>query len=102
MKAITAGEQAVALAERLADTTWLGYAEYGLGQAYFLAGRYREAEECLESGERASCRRAGKRAAGNDGIEPSRALPYDEGAWSTHGWEIRESERYCRAGERSR
>ena len=32
------------LANRLADATWLGFAEYGLGQAYFLAGRYRDAE----------------------------------------------------------
>jgi class 3 adenylate cyclase/tetratricopeptide (TPR) repeat protein len=43
-EAITAGEQAVALAEQLGEAKWLGYAEYGLGQAYFVAGRYREAE----------------------------------------------------------
>ena len=43
-EAITAGEQAVALAHQLNDLTWLGFAEYGLGQAYFLAGRYRDAE----------------------------------------------------------
>lgn len=46
-EAVTAGEQAVALADRLADATWLGFAEYGLGQAYFLAGRYRDAEHLL-------------------------------------------------------
>jgi class 3 adenylate cyclase/tetratricopeptide (TPR) repeat protein len=40
---ISAGEEAVALANRLNNRTWLAYAEYGLGQAYFLAGRYREA-----------------------------------------------------------
>src|SRR5450759_3957260 len=43
-EAITAGEQAAALAHQLNDLTWLGFAEYGLGQAYFLAGRYRDAE----------------------------------------------------------
>lgn len=46
-EAITAGEQAVALADSLADATWLGFAEYGLGQAYFLAGRYRDAGRVL-------------------------------------------------------
>lgn len=46
-EAIVAGEEAVALANRLADATWLGFAEYGLGQAYFLAGRYRDAEGVL-------------------------------------------------------
>jgi tetratricopeptide (TPR) repeat protein len=43
-EAVTTGEEAVALAERLADATWLGFAQYGLGQAYFIAGRYRDAE----------------------------------------------------------
>ena len=43
-EAITTGEEAVALADRLADATWLGFAQYGLGQAYFIAGRYRDAE----------------------------------------------------------
>jgi tetratricopeptide (TPR) repeat protein len=42
---ITAGEQAVELANRLNNVTWLGFAEYGLGQSYFLAGRYRDAEQ---------------------------------------------------------
>jgi class 3 adenylate cyclase/tetratricopeptide (TPR) repeat protein len=43
-EAMTAGEQAVELANRLNNKTWLGFAEYGLGQSYFLAGRYRDAE----------------------------------------------------------
>ena len=55
-EAITAGEQAVELANRLNNTTWLGFAEYGLGQSYFLAGRYRDAELWLN---RASARLAG-------------------------------------------
>ncbi len=46
-EAITASEQAVALANTLAATAWLGYAEYVLGQAYFIAGRYRDAELLL-------------------------------------------------------
>ena len=32
---ITAGEQAVALANQLNNTTWLAFAEYGLGQSYY-------------------------------------------------------------------
>jgi class 3 adenylate cyclase/tetratricopeptide (TPR) repeat protein len=41
---ITAGEEAVALANRLNNPTWLNLALYGLGQSHFLAGRYREAD----------------------------------------------------------
>jgi class 3 adenylate cyclase/tetratricopeptide (TPR) repeat protein len=47
-EAITAGEQAVALANQLDDMTWLSFAEYGLGQAYFMAGRYRDSELVLD------------------------------------------------------
>ncbi|MDP1534970.1 MAG: hypothetical protein Q8L92_15445, partial [Rubrivivax sp.] len=47
VEAITASEQAVALANSLAATAWLGYAEYVLGQAYFISGRYRDAETLL-------------------------------------------------------
>ena len=47
-EAITAGEQAVELANRSNDVTWLGFAEYGLAQSYFVAGRYRDAELRLE------------------------------------------------------
>jgi class 3 adenylate cyclase/tetratricopeptide (TPR) repeat protein len=43
-EAIIAGEQAVELATRLHNMTWLSFVEYGLGQSYFLAGRYRDAE----------------------------------------------------------
>ena len=31
----------------LNDTTWLSFTEYGLGQSYFIAGRYRDAEVYL-------------------------------------------------------
>lgn len=47
-EAITASEQAVELANRSNDTAWLGFAEYGLAQAYFVAGRYRDAEKSLK------------------------------------------------------
>ena len=46
-EAITASEEAVALADRLNNRTWLGLAEYGLGQAYFIAGKYAEADPLL-------------------------------------------------------
>jgi len=56
-EAIEAGEKAVALAEKLGAATWISYAEYGLGQSYFVAGRYREAKTCLD--------RAGEHLASN-------------------------------------
>ncbi len=43
-EAIALGEETVALANKLNNATWLGFAEYGLGQSYYLAGRYRDAE----------------------------------------------------------
>jgi class 3 adenylate cyclase/tetratricopeptide (TPR) repeat protein len=45
---ITAAEQALALANDASDKSWLGYAEYVLGQAHFIAGNYRVAKECLD------------------------------------------------------
>jgi class 3 adenylate cyclase/tetratricopeptide (TPR) repeat protein len=48
IEAIATGEQAVGLAEGWGNLGWLNLAEYGLGQAYFIAGRYRDAEEMLE------------------------------------------------------
>ncbi len=47
LEAIATGEQAVRLAEEWGNPGWLNFAEYGLGQAYFIAGRYREAEQML-------------------------------------------------------
>jgi class 3 adenylate cyclase/tetratricopeptide (TPR) repeat protein len=47
VEAVATGEQAVALAEGWGNPGWLNFAEYGLGQAYFIAGRYREAERML-------------------------------------------------------
>jgi tetratricopeptide (TPR) repeat protein len=45
---IAASEQAVALAKASTDTSWLGYAEYVLGQAHFIAGHYRDAKLYLD------------------------------------------------------
>jgi tetratricopeptide (TPR) repeat protein len=47
VEAVATGEQVVGLAERWGNLGWLNLAEYGLGQAYFIAGRYREAEQTL-------------------------------------------------------
>lgn len=48
IEAIATGEEAVGLAEEWGNPGWLNLAEYGLGQAYFIAGRYRDADEMLE------------------------------------------------------
>ncbi len=47
VEAVATGEQVVGLAERWGNLGWLNLAEYGLGQAYFIAGRYRDAEQTL-------------------------------------------------------
>ncbi|MGB8843921.1 MAG: hypothetical protein WCC64_22960, partial [Aliidongia sp.] len=49
LEAITVGEQVLRHAEELNDLGWISYAEYGLGQAYFIAGRYRKAEHLFRS-----------------------------------------------------
>jgi class 3 adenylate cyclase/tetratricopeptide (TPR) repeat protein len=46
-EAITVAEKAVALANQSNNRTWLGFAEYGLGQSCFLAGKYRDADHWL-------------------------------------------------------
>jgi class 3 adenylate cyclase/tetratricopeptide (TPR) repeat protein len=48
IEAIETGEQVVRLAEEWGDPGWLSLAEYGLGQAYHIAGRYREAERMTD------------------------------------------------------
>lgn len=45
--AIATGETVVRLAEEWGNVGWLNLARYGLGQAYFIAGRYRQAEQML-------------------------------------------------------
>ena len=46
-EAIAVAEEAVALANQMDNSRWLGFVEYGLGQSYFLAGRFRDAERHL-------------------------------------------------------
>jgi class 3 adenylate cyclase/tetratricopeptide (TPR) repeat protein len=43
-EAIAVAEEAVGLANQMNNGRWLGFVEYGLGQSYFLAGRFRDAE----------------------------------------------------------
>ncbi len=62
-EAIVAGEHALHLAEQMNDLGWLNYAIYVLGQAYFIAGRCREAEQMLA--------RAYEQLAGPDPRAPS-------------------------------
>jgi class 3 adenylate cyclase/tetratricopeptide (TPR) repeat protein len=45
IEAVILGEEVVGLAERSGNPGWRNLAQYNLGQAYFLAGRYREAEQ---------------------------------------------------------
>ncbi|MCS3929173.1 class 3 adenylate cyclase/tetratricopeptide (TPR) repeat protein [Bradyrhizobium elkanii] len=45
MDALEAGVQAVDQASRCGNAGWLAYAEYGLGQAYYVGGGYREATD---------------------------------------------------------
>jgi len=47
VESVVIGETVVRLAEEWGNLGWLNLAQYGLGQAYFLAGRYREAEQML-------------------------------------------------------
>lgn len=47
-EALEAGREAVREAERTGEQGWLGYAEYGLGQACYVAGRYRDALGIIE------------------------------------------------------
>ena len=46
-EAVAIGEEVIVLAKESGNLGWLNAAEYGLGQAYFLAGRYREAERAF-------------------------------------------------------
>ncbi|MDH2405799.1 adenylate/guanylate cyclase domain-containing protein [Bradyrhizobium sp. SSUT18] len=47
VEAVAVSEEVVRLAEGWRNLGWLNLARYGLGQAYFLAGRYREAVQIL-------------------------------------------------------
>jgi tetratricopeptide (TPR) repeat protein len=83
-EAITTGEAAVTLAQELSNTTWRSFADYGLGQAYFLAGRYRDAELRFESALK-------RLTSGSENVPPGttgtslRVICYMMKA-ITHGW----------------
>lgn len=49
MDALAAGTEAIAQARRYDKPGWLAYAEYGMGQACYIAGRYREAVAHLDN-----------------------------------------------------
>lgn len=49
-EAVLLGEEVVGLAEKSGNPGWRNLAQYNLGQAYFLAGRYREAEQTFARG----------------------------------------------------
>ncbi|MDA9423534.1 ATP-binding protein [Bradyrhizobium sp. CCBAU 53380] len=49
-EAVLLGEEVVGLAEKSGNPGWRNLALYNLGQAYFLAGRYREAEQTFARG----------------------------------------------------
>ena len=49
-EAVALGQEVVGLAEKSGNPGWRNLAQYNLGQAYFLAGRYREAEQMLAQG----------------------------------------------------
>ena len=51
-EAIEVGQSAVSEAAESGDRGWLAYAEYGLGQAYYVAGNYAEAVKTLEEAYR--------------------------------------------------
>ena len=52
MDALAAGTEAIAQASRHNKPGWLAYAEYGMGQAHYIAGRYREAVVHLDNARR--------------------------------------------------
>lgn len=47
-QALSEGERVLAQALALGDTAWLNYVRYGLGQAQYMAGRYRSSIETLD------------------------------------------------------
>ena len=67
VEAVAISEDVVGLAERWGDHGWLNLARYGLGQAYFLAGRFHSAVETLAL--------AHAQLAGPDGRAPIGSTP---------------------------
>ncbi|TWI07038.1 hypothetical protein IQ17_02426 [Bradyrhizobium daqingense] len=71
VEAVAVSEEVVRLAQEWDNPGWLNLARYGLGQAYFLAGRYREAERTLAL---ARTQLAGPQASAPIGTTPSYLL----------------------------
>jgi class 3 adenylate cyclase/tetratricopeptide (TPR) repeat protein len=70
-EAVTKGEDVLRLAVQLGNPGWLNGAQYGLGQVYFLAGRYREAGRMFE---RVCSQLSGPAATAPFGTTPEYAL----------------------------
>ncbi|MDN5003349.1 ATP-binding protein [Bradyrhizobium sp. GCM10027634] len=70
-EAVAIGEEVVALAESSGNPGWRNLAQYGLGQAYFLAGRYHRAKEMLAT---ARAHLAGPAASAPIGTTPQSLL----------------------------
>jgi class 3 adenylate cyclase/tetratricopeptide (TPR) repeat protein len=71
VEAIATGEQVVALAAQWGNPGWLNLAQYGLGQAYYIAGRFRDAEQILD---RACAQLTGPQASAPIGTTPKYLL----------------------------
>ncbi|MBK3660968.1 AAA family ATPase [Bradyrhizobium diazoefficiens] len=71
VEAITLNEEVVGLAEQSDNSGWLNAAQYGLGQVYFLSGRYREADGLFA---RACAQLMGPEASAPFGTTPKFAL----------------------------
>ncbi|WFU25786.1 adenylate/guanylate cyclase domain-containing protein [Bradyrhizobium sp. CB1717] len=71
VEAVAIGEDVVHLAESSVNPAWRNLAQYGLGQAYFLAGRYHDAETMLAT---ARAHLAGSAASAPIGTTPRSLL----------------------------
>lgn len=71
VEAIILGEEVVRLAQEWGNPGWLNAAQYGLGQVYFLAGRYRDADRFFA---RTCAQLSGPEASAPFGSTPKSAL----------------------------
>ncbi|WLB88528.1 ATP-binding protein [Bradyrhizobium japonicum] len=71
IEAVTVGEEVVRLAQEWGNPGWLNAAQYGLGQVYFLAGRYRDADRFFA---RTCAQLSGPEASAPFGSTPKYAL----------------------------
>ncbi len=78
LEAIETGEEVARLAGEWRNPGWLNLAQYSLGQAYFIAGRLRDAEQMLGQACSAALRPGRQRAARHDSEDPAAALLHDE------------------------